>query len=81
MKANREFVCVSKAGKPPAPGLSCDERPVASTREGSAAELGWITAGRALVPVKEQQQHGGKVTAFYKNNGSWITMRSICNLN
>ncbi|MFF0746704.1 NucA/NucB deoxyribonuclease domain-containing protein [Streptomyces sp. NPDC004111] len=61
---NRNAVCPRNA-VPPAPGLSCDEYPFASTKEGGL-RLAKEDRGTRWVPASEQNQQGGKLTTFYK---------------
>lgn len=62
---NRRKVCARKVvGPPPKAGVSCDEYPFASTREGGKA-LSSSNRGTAWVPVSEQGSQRGLITAFY----------------
>ncbi len=64
---NRRIACGGR--KPPTSGVSCDEYPFASTREGAANKKGkpgdW---GWAWVPVSEQNRQRDILNAFYRNN-------------
>lgn len=74
--ANRRAVC-GKA-KPPT-GKSCDEYPFARTHEGGTA-LPAASRGIAMVPEKEQDQQGGRLIGFYKQerlvnkDGFWVAV-------
>ncbi|MCQ4084079.1 NucA/NucB deoxyribonuclease domain-containing protein [Streptomyces sp. RB6PN25] len=63
--ANRRAVCGRL--KPPAPGLSCDEYPFASTAEGGTF---YAPPNRAIawVPRAEQNEQGGFLNALYSTN-------------
>ncbi|GGV53569.1 hypothetical protein GCM10010245_84650 [Streptomyces spectabilis] len=61
---NREKVCPS-GQTPPEPGLSCDEYPFASTREGGH-NVSADSRGTAWVPLQEQRQQGGRIQTFHK---------------
>ncbi|MFB6614698.1 NucA/NucB deoxyribonuclease domain-containing protein [Streptomyces sp. NPDC056367] len=54
-------------GSPPSPGLSCDEYPFASTKEGGTT-LGTFYRGWAWVPRAEQNSQGGLLISFYRTN-------------
>ncbi|MEC4018300.1 NucA/NucB deoxyribonuclease domain-containing protein [Streptomyces sp. H27-D2] len=62
--ANRRAVC---RGTAPRPGLSCDEYPFASTYEGGTT-LPAGSRGIAWVPEGQQDQQGGRLSAFYKKD-------------
>ncbi|MFE4801533.1 NucA/NucB deoxyribonuclease domain-containing protein [Streptomyces sp. NPDC056708] len=74
--ANRRAVC-GKA-KPPT-DKSCDEYPFARTHEGGTA-LPAASRGIAMVPEKEQDQQGGRIIGFYKQerlvnkDGFWVAV-------
>jgi hypothetical protein len=66
--ANRRAVCSKEAvGSPPKKGLSCDEYPFASAREGGTT-LKKPNRGTAWVPKSEQDQQGGLIGAFFSAN-------------
>ncbi|PKV82758.1 NucA/NucB deoxyribonuclease domain-containing protein [Streptomyces sp. TLI_146] len=73
--ANRRAVCGGQA--PPAPNLSCDEYPFATTKEGGTA-LPASSRGIAWVPADEQDAQGGRINAFQKqqrlldNDAFWV---------
>ncbi|MGV9567551.1 NucA/NucB deoxyribonuclease domain-containing protein [Streptomyces sp. NPDC003480] len=60
----RNAVC-PRGQRPPRPGLSCDEYPLATTKEGGL-NLPAGSRGTAWVPQQEQNQQGGRVTTFHK---------------
>ncbi len=65
--ANRRAVCSRRVvGPPPRPGVSCDEYPFASTREGGTT-LSARNRGTAWVPSGEQDSQAGLITGFYKS--------------
>ncbi|MER6093363.1 NucA/NucB deoxyribonuclease domain-containing protein [Streptomyces bluensis] len=72
---NRRAVCGGQ--RPPAQGLSCDEYPFATTKEGGTA-LPPISRGIAWVPNDEQDAQGGRINAFHKqqrlldNDAFWV---------
>ena len=60
--SNRRAVCSRRVvGPPPRPGVSCDEYPFASSREGGTA-LSRANRGTAWVPVGEQNRQSGLIT-------------------
>ncbi len=61
---NRNKVC-PRGQTPPRPGLSCDEYPFATTREGGH-HVPANSRGTAWVPEEEQNKQGGRVTTFHK---------------
>ncbi|MGW6455111.1 NucA/NucB deoxyribonuclease domain-containing protein [Streptomyces sp. NPDC055078] len=61
---NRQAVC-PRGQRPPGPGLSCDEYPFATTREGGT-NVPANSRGTAWVPQQEQNQQGGRITTFHK---------------
>ncbi|EPH40160.1 NucA/NucB deoxyribonuclease domain-containing protein [Streptomyces aurantiacus] len=61
---NRNKVCPPRQ-TPPRPGLSCDEYPFASTREGGT-NVPADSRGTAWVPLQEQRQQGGRIQTFHK---------------
>lgn len=63
--ANRNVLCPDRLHRPP--GKSCDEYPFASTREGGNG-VPPNSRGRAFVPVREQNQQGGRLGTFYNSN-------------
>jgi hypothetical protein len=60
---NRDAACPPNAPRPD--GMSCDEYPFAVTDQG-ASQTTPPACGSAMVPVGEQNQQGGRVGAFYK---------------
>jgi hypothetical protein len=64
-RQNRAAMCGRKRGPRPR-GMSCDEYPFASTREGGG-HAGAMGSGWAWVPVKEQGSQGGLISSFYQN--------------
>lgn len=60
---NRDVACPSNAPRPN--GKSCDEYPFASTDQG-ASQTTPPDCGSAMVPVGEQNQQGGLVNGFYR---------------
>ncbi|MFD8024504.1 NucA/NucB deoxyribonuclease domain-containing protein [Streptomyces lavendulae] len=68
INGNRRAVCSRRVvGSPPEPGLSCDEYPFASTKEGGTT-LGTFYRGWAWVPRAEQNSQGGLLSSFYRTN-------------
>ncbi|MFJ5548737.1 NucA/NucB deoxyribonuclease domain-containing protein [Streptomyces sp. NPDC093225] len=68
INGNRRAVCSRRVvGQPPSSGLSCDEYPFASTKEGGTA-LGSFYRGVAWVPRAEQNSQGGLLSSFYRTN-------------
>ncbi|WP_331726462.1 NucA/NucB deoxyribonuclease domain-containing protein [Streptomyces uncialis] len=65
IQANRDAVC-PRSQRPPRPGLSCDEYPFASTRQGGTS-VPASSRGTAWVPEQEQDQQGGRIAAFQKS--------------
>ncbi|TMR40555.1 NucA/NucB deoxyribonuclease domain-containing protein [Actinomadura geliboluensis] len=62
---NRRAVCGRKVvGPPPRPGVSCDEYPFASSREGGT-KLGKKDRGTAWVPSSEQNKQAGYITSSH----------------
>ncbi|MFE7356762.1 NucA/NucB deoxyribonuclease domain-containing protein [Streptomyces sp. NPDC057543] len=74
--ANRRAVCGRTT---PPRGKSCDEYPFARTHEGGTA-LPAASRGIAMVPEKEQDQQGGRIIGFYKQerlvnkDGFWVAV-------
>ncbi|MET8977362.1 NucA/NucB deoxyribonuclease domain-containing protein [Streptomyces sp. NPDC004539] len=74
--ANRRAVCGRVT---PVPGKSCDEYPFARTYEGGTA-LPKASRGIAMVPATEQNQQGGLLIGFYKQervmdkDGFWVAV-------
>jgi hypothetical protein len=65
---NRNAVCSRRVvGPPPRPGVSCDEYPFASTKEGGTA-VPKSSRGTEWVPVKEQNSQRGFISSFYQAN-------------
>lgn len=72
---NREVLCPRSRPRPP--GMSCDEYPFATTKEGGngarPADRGW-----AWVPFRENNRQGGLLNSFYLANrvldgdGYWV---------
>ncbi|MET7728484.1 NucA/NucB deoxyribonuclease domain-containing protein [Streptomyces mirabilis] len=63
---NRDVACDEKVTGPKRVGMSCDEYPFASTREGGFQS--GMTNGWAWVPAKEQNAQGGLLITFYTEN-------------
>ncbi|MEU2564949.1 NucA/NucB deoxyribonuclease domain-containing protein [Streptomyces longispororuber] len=63
-KKNRDKVCPPRQ-TPPRPGLSCDEYPFASTREGGH-NVPANSRGTAWVPEDQQDAQGGRIQGFHK---------------
>ncbi|WJV51761.1 NucA/NucB deoxyribonuclease domain-containing protein [Streptomyces flavofungini] len=63
-KKNRDKVC-PPGQTPPRPGLSCDEYPFASTREGGH-NVSADSRGTAWVPEDQQDAQGGRIQGFHK---------------
>ncbi|MFI8930643.1 NucA/NucB deoxyribonuclease domain-containing protein [Streptomyces sp. NPDC053474] len=61
---NRDKVC-PRGQRPPRPGLSCDEYPFASSREGGH-HVPADSRGTAWVPKEEQDKQGGRIQTFQK---------------
>ncbi|MEV4252512.1 NucA/NucB deoxyribonuclease domain-containing protein [Spirillospora sp. NPDC049652] len=68
---NRRAVCARRVvGAPPRPGVSCDEYPFASTREGGTT-LSAKNRGTAWVPAWEQNKQAGYITS---SHNTWRTL-------
>jgi hypothetical protein len=64
----RNQVCARRlTGNPPKKGLTCDEYPFATTKEGGT-KLSKENRGWAWVSAAQQSSQGGKVRAFYYAN-------------